>query len=1255
MNANNTTDTPALVIEQNHTGRQALGRCISLLMLMLTWGSAWAQDEPFPCPVDGVTSAFGREEPACEDCRPATIDVKLYNSSLRSIEQRVTEEVAIYNQLCTQVVECEESESDSETMCPAGKKVSLSLGYSGENSGTTWAVERWMADVDENFDSFEDLLDKVSEHVPPPLDKTAECGNCLSYLRIFQHATEAGKYGFGDVWFTADEVDAATGNFKEPGNNRALQSMFAKLDRLKPYLCEDAEIAFIECDIATGDEGELTGQAIANYLDATVLAPDFSASLGGCPTAESPSYWADSGTYKVFPAASILQCEARKAAHKKAVTRQWYRVKALKNSHHRMQLIVNRYAGFLEDCERQRCNKPTTGDKEVGQVDSTLTVPADSGVALANNPFPGLLITTESTKWCDFGIGEPFWQPWPTVTTEQSDTRNIFTALIMYEALLSLQELFGEDRGELVDFETMLSSWRTFSGVLSEEELIYYRHFEREAFADILFPPITLDEWEPTRQLLNELIELLEVFMELEEEASDILEIGQLLVSYQEQLDGLSGPVMIESNPGAALGLSASSTMEPEEHGAGQPTSTTDPTPADNTTVIEPMVQLFVKAKRSVLRSDGSTATEPAPAQQVKVLFPPGALPEVGVAGSQVGHDQEPAQGTTDSEGEVAIDFFTLERLQEFFSSLEPQVNDPDEKFDMFIPAVPVKSSELPQPPRWIYPQDAFGNAVQIEHDIVIDAEPQESYVIQGEAGTSTTDLIQLFPTSLSDRVVQQFELDGIPFVTIMHDDLDNEQFTPLIGNLELIDGVFVEPNICRTKQELNDPLFGNAGNAARPGSWGQPYDDQWAIKRVGFTNDSDSAWELTGAAASPVIVAVIDTGLDWNHLDFAHDNLWRNSKEIANNQRDDDGNGYVDDVIGWNFLSKTNSPWDYDGHGTTVAGIIAATQDNGIGIAGINPHARIMVLKALNEFGNTRASFVAEAIVYAVDNGARIINLSVGGPQVTRVEQAAVEYALAKGVLIVSAAGNEGESLSEYGINSIPGVLTVAATGRDDQRTVFSNWGSQVDIAAPGIDVLSLRARRTDTMRDIPDVQYENGANYVGDDKRYYRVSGTSFAAPIVTGIASLVVSGNADITLDELRRVLVHSATDTDIPGKDQFSGYGIVNAKAALNADPAFFIDALITGASVVTADGKAALQVTGSADALHFRRAWLEIGAGKQPNNWKRVIADIGSAVRDDVIGTIDATQFGGNTLWMIKLVTEDHSGQRREFWFQLTLG
>lgn len=458
------------------------------------------------------------------------------------------------------------------------------------------------------------------------------------------------------------------------------------------------------------------------------------------------------------------------------------------------------------------------------------------------------------------------------------------------------------------------------------------------------------------------------------------------------------------------------------------------------------------------------------------------------------------------------------------------------------------------------------------------------------------------------------------------------------------------EINYCREKEGApNDPYLRSKG------SWKQTYNDQWGIQRVGFSTSADSAWNSVGANPSPVVVAVIDSGLDWNHKDFAWENIWHNPGETPDNGIDDDGNGYVDDVIGWDFFNGSNKPWDYDGHGTFVTGVIAATQNNGIGIAGINPNAQIMVLKALNSFGHTRASFIAEAVLYAANHGARVINLSVGGKNRTRAEEQAIAYALAKGIVVVVAAGNEGVDVIDFGPASLYGVITVAATDPNDKRAMFSNWGSGIDIAAPGVDILSLRGRRTDLMRDLPGTDYKPDSAFVGSDKRYFRASGTSFSAPIVAGTASLLLSKNPKLSAAQVKQILLHSAKDIETPGVDQLTGYGLLDAKAALAADPNFFLTATINSVGAAQRDGATVVEVSGSLLGSSLARGWLEIGAGEAPTAWKKVGAEIRGNVENGVLGVIPASELSGAKVWTIRVIGEDKNGKRREAWFRLNLG
>lgn len=446
----------------------------------------------------------------------------------------------------------------------------------------------------------------------------------------------------------------------------------------------------------------------------------------------------------------------------------------------------------------------------------------------------------------------------------------------------------------------------------------------------------------------------------------------------------------------------------------------------------------------------------------------------------------------------------------------------------------------------------------------------------------------------------------------------------------------------------LDDPLFN------KQGSWGQAYEDQWALKRVGFTDTDNSAWSIETGETNSVIIAVIDTGIDYFHPDLPRSAIWRNSAE-KDNGIDDDKNGYVDDLIGWNFIDGDNNPWDQAGHGTHIAGVIAANTNNGTGIAGINRGARIMPLKVLNFMGRGRSSGIAEAIYYAVKHGARVINLSLGGAEISASEQRAIDHAHANNVLVVVAAGNEGVETADYGPAASANVLTVGATGPDDKHQGFSNWGASVDLVAPGIDVLSLRARATDFALVADAEGYTAGDGFVGKESRYYRASGTSFAAPFVTGVASLLVARDSGLTAADLMRMLTQSAQDINVPGIDQFTGYGLLDARAALSIDPEFFLEVAIAGVELVQQGGKPALKIIGTLDADQFDEAWIEIGKGEDPKQWKKVSRAIKKKVDNDALDVLEVKNFAGEKLWTLRLIGKHKNESQREARYVLELG
>jgi len=293
----------------------------------------------------------------------------------------------------------------------------------------------------------------------------------------------------------------------------------------------------------------------------------------------------------------------------------------------------------------------------------------------------------------------------------------------------------------------------------------------------------------------------------------------------------------------------------------------------------------------------------------------------------------------------------------------------------------------------------------------------------------------------------------------------------------------------------------------------------QWALEKV----RAPGAWYISQGHG--ITVAVVDTGVELSHADLA-DGLWSNGGEIAGNGVDDDGNGYVDDVYGWDFADGDNGPWDEHGHGTHVAGIVGATTDNGIGVAGMGWGVTVMPVRVLDATGNGSDWEVAQGIRYAVDNGAQVVNLSLGGAGGGDALEQAVQYAQGKGALVIAAAGNWGVSMPFYPAY-YAGVIGVSATDESDARPSFSNYGSYVDIAAPGDNILSTKPAPVD----------------------YGLLDGTSMATPMVSGLAALLWTEHPSATSTQVWAAIQDGAEDLGSPGWDPYFGWGRIHAPNSL----------------------------------------------------------------------------------------------------------
>ena len=280
---------------------------------------------------------------------------------------------------------------------------------------------------------------------------------------------------------------------------------------------------------------------------------------------------------------------------------------------------------------------------------------------------------------------------------------------------------------------------------------------------------------------------------------------------------------------------------------------------------------------------------------------------------------------------------------------------------------------------------------------------------------------------------------------------------------------------------------------------------DQWGLDRTGVP----AAWDLTRGNPN-IVVAVLDTGVDAKHEDLR---------------------GQL--VDGYDFVRNQRIPDDDNGHGTHVTGIIAAAANNGVGISGVAPNSRVMPIKVMSAMGNGSHFIIAQGIEHALRNGARILNLSMGGDTPSQTLKSAVDHAWEVGALVVAASGNDNTDKPSYPA-AWPNVVSVGALNTDDTRAPFSNYGATISVVAPGVAILST----------LP-----------GD--RYEAWPGTSMAAPFVSGIAALLWSRYPNLTNVEVRERLLSTAEHVgtsiyDPTGHNVEFGYGLINAAQAVGLD-------------------------------------------------------------------------------------------------------
>jgi subtilisin family serine protease len=410
-----------------------------------------------------------------------------------------------------------------------------------------------------------------------------------------------------------------------------------------------------------------------------------------------------------------------------------------------------------------------------------------------------------------------------------------------------------------------------------------------------------------------------------------------------------------------------------------------------------------------------------------------------------------------------------------------------------------------------------------------------------------------------------------------------------------------------------NDPYLSSHGSNGDPN-----LSDLWGISNIGAT----AAWDT--ARGQGIVVAVIDTGIDRTHPDIAP-NVWSNLGDPANGI-DDDGNGLVDDTWGWDFAYGDNDTIDRFGHGTHVAGTIAAQDNNGVGIVGVAPDARVMAVKGLTDSGSGNTFNLAQAILYAAENGARVINNSwgCGGCATNPVIEDIIRQAHGLGAVVVFSSGNAGSDVVLGSPQNAPHTILVGASDPNGKPASFSNFGN-IDVVAPGSGVEGVEypgfvepwraivsLKSTICSPALCPAGLIVGSNYV-------RQAGTSMAAPHVSGAAALILSQNPTYTPEQVRQVIRHSASFQGWAG----SGYGRVSANAALLQPTP--LEVLITNPHGQMKTN--ATTVTGTVKGVNLSSWTLAYSSALMPSeapwNWTTLAAGTAS-VNDGALGSLDTS-------------------------------
>jgi subtilisin family serine protease len=413
---------------------------------------------------------------------------------------------------------------------------------------------------------------------------------------------------------------------------------------------------------------------------------------------------------------------------------------------------------------------------------------------------------------------------------------------------------------------------------------------------------------------------------------------------------------------------------------------------------------------------------------------------------------------------------------------------------------------------------------------------------------------------------------------------------------------------------------------------------EQWALDAI----KAFDAWNITEGNDS-VIVGIIDTGIDYLHPDLKN-NIFVNSSEDINhngildagdlNGIDDDGNGFIDDVIGWDFtdrqgfpfdstggdyLTWDNNPADENGHGTNVAGIIAAESNNRIGISGIAPKIKILNLRAFDPTGNGEEDDVAAAILYAVKMKVKVINMSFGDDSFSMVLRDVIKYAYSQNITLVGSSGNSSSELPHYP-SSYSEVISVGASTKEDYVASFSNTGSTIDLVAPGVGIY------TTTLNNA-----------------YTSINGTSAAAPFVSGVAALILSMKI-FSPEEVKQIIKSTSDDITPAGWDLQSAAGRLNLFNALNVIAPASIRIISPLQDFAT--DKDTLSITASVLSPYFVSYNLYYGKGYNPAKWTSLLIDQKNQFSSKEIYSLNLSGLS-DTVYTLRLIVELINGRTTE--------